>query len=179
MGVCCGLPAQHVKKQSPPLYFQIPIDSADGTFSNIFSSHPSQAKSFSGVGDWIPQTTPYQGDCFHGIDRAADPYRLAGLRVKANGTVLHDALMLALQQNYREDGNANSFYLPGSFGDKDYTVPGPCGDVAVKFDDTLCGRDAFLLQDDTWILFNDDGHCAIACVAPGYNVRIIGLEYGR
>jgi hypothetical protein len=58
-----------------------------------------------GIPGWIPRTDPIAGDNFFGLDRSADPTRLAGLRVTAfSGGPIEETLIQAAARIKREGG---------------------------------------------------------------------------
>jgi hypothetical protein len=48
------------------------------------------------VRKWLPTTAPTSGDSFFGIDRSADPDRLAGIRHAASGTTVEESVIDAV-----------------------------------------------------------------------------------
>lgn len=58
----------------------------------------------SGLAAWIPQTTPPSDDNFWGVNRSADPTRLAGLRYNAQAYTIEEGMTNALAFLNREGG---------------------------------------------------------------------------
>lgn len=56
----------------------------------------------SGLAAWIPTTTPSGGDNFWGVNRSADPTRLAGLRFNAQAFTIEEGMTNALAFANRE-----------------------------------------------------------------------------
>lgn len=59
----------------------------------------------SGLEAWLPTTAPTAGDNFFGVDRSADPVRLAGVRVNAAALPIEEALIKLQTRVCREGGN--------------------------------------------------------------------------
>lgn len=58
----------------------------------------------SGLAAWIPSTTPSGSDNFWGVNRSADPTRLAGLRYNASAYTIEEGMTNALAFLNREGG---------------------------------------------------------------------------
>ncbi len=58
----------------------------------------------SGLAAWIPSTAPASNDSFWGVNRSADPTRLAGLRYDASAYTIEEGLTNALAFLNREGG---------------------------------------------------------------------------
>ena len=58
-----------------------------------------------GLLGWLPSTTPTSGDSFLGVDRSADPTRLAGLRIDASSVSVEEGLIDSASLVCREGGN--------------------------------------------------------------------------
>ena len=58
----------------------------------------------SGLAAWIPVTTPATTDSFWGVNRSADPTRLAGLRYNASAQTIEEGITNALAFTNREGG---------------------------------------------------------------------------
>ncbi len=58
----------------------------------------------SGLAAWIPSTSPASNDNFWGVNRSADPTRLAGLRYDASAYTIEEGLTNALALLNREGG---------------------------------------------------------------------------
>lgn len=56
----------------------------------------------SGMAAWVPSSDPSAGDNFWGVDRTADPTRLAGLRYNASSQSISEGLTSALAYGNRE-----------------------------------------------------------------------------
>lgn len=71
------------------------------------SSGASSTSSFlalSGLAAWIPTTTPANNDSFWGVNRSADPTRLAGCRYDASSQTIEEGITNALAFLNREGG---------------------------------------------------------------------------
>jgi hypothetical protein len=77
----------------------IPGDIPAGGMTQI-----SQADALCGIQAWIPATDPSSGENFWGVDRSADPTRLAGLRYNAAAQTLEEGITNALAYLNREGG---------------------------------------------------------------------------
>lgn len=64
----------------------------------------SQADAMCGIQAWIPATDPSGSDNFWGVNRSADPTRLAGLRYNATAQTIEEGLTNALAYLNREGG---------------------------------------------------------------------------
>jgi hypothetical protein len=58
----------------------------------------------SGLSAWIPATTPATNDSFWGVNRSADPTRLAGIRYNAQAYTIEEGMTNALALLNREGG---------------------------------------------------------------------------
>jgi len=56
----------------------------------------------SGLAAWVPNVDPPIGDNFWGVNRSADPTRLAGLRYNAASQTIEEGLTSALAYGNRE-----------------------------------------------------------------------------
>ena len=135
-----------------------------------------------GIGDWIPETNPHSGDCFCGVDRAVDPYRLAGVRVNTSGLAPNEAIMFAAQESYKNGGNARTLVVSEYIGKRLATLPeqcGPLGKISVLTEPSLSDGEAYLLQLDTWVAYeaSDGSILNLACESPGMNVRILNMPH--
>lgn len=61
-------------------------------------------QALSGLAAWIPVTSPTTGDNFWGVDRSADPTRLAGCRFNAASQTIEEGITSALAFLNREGG---------------------------------------------------------------------------
>jgi hypothetical protein len=71
----------------------IPATGANGTAANL---------GLSGLAAWLPIVTPAANDSFWGVNRSADPTRLAGLRYNAQSYTIEEGLTNALAFSNRE-----------------------------------------------------------------------------
>ena len=76
----------------------------------------------SGLGAWLPSTTPAAADNFYGVNRSVDPVRLAGLRYNGAAQSIEEALIDASQLLGREDGMPDYAFM--SFGSYTALVKG-------------------------------------------------------
>lgn len=79
---------------------------ADGDYS---SSDDDQ--SISGLAGWIPFTAPTSGDSFFGVDRSADPTRLAGQRLDNASAPIHENIMLLAEEIQAAGGTPTRAYI--------------------------------------------------------------------
>lgn len=68
------------------------------------ASSTSSYLALSGLAAWIPTTTPSNSDSFWGVNRSADPTRLAGLRYNAQSMTIEEGMTNALAFLNREGG---------------------------------------------------------------------------
>lgn len=129
---------------------------------------------FKGFAAWLPTTAPTSGDSFFGLDRSADPVRLAGVRYDGSAQSIEEALIDGCSLLTREGGMPDVIVMgPQSFsnfqkamagriqfvtigGDAEWAfqainflVPG-VGTVKVVQDRSCPVKLAYALQLDTW-----------------------------
>lgn len=75
-----------------------------GDLPTAGASSTSSYLALSGLAAWIPTTTPSGGDSFWGVNRSADPTRLAGCRYDASSMTIEEGLTNALAFLNREGG---------------------------------------------------------------------------
>lgn len=127
-----------------------------------------------GLGYWFPATAPVQGsDSFWGIDRGADPTRLAGVRYDGSSLSIEEALVNAASLVAREGGQPDMCFmnfasyaaLENSLGAKvqyvdvkhdeadiafaGIRVHAPYGPITIIPDRNMPGQTAYLLTMDT------------------------------
>lgn len=139
----------------------------------IFKAGDAAAKP-TGIGGWIPATAPTAGDSFFGVDRSADPMRLAGLRFDASNYNHHEALIRGLNfaKTYQvtpkdifmhpEDFGALELILDSKKAYEDVeaagigfsalTVNGPAGKCRIFSDGWAPKGTAFALDLEYWTL---------------------------
>lgn len=78
--------------------------SVDGDLPTAGASTTASYLALSGLLAWIPTTAPTSGDNFWGVDRSADPTRLAGLRYNASAYTIEEGITNALAFLNREGG---------------------------------------------------------------------------
>ena len=129
-----------------------------------------------GLDGWIPGTAPTSGDSFFGVDRSADPTRLAGNRFDGSALPIEEALIGAASRVAREGGAPTHCFvdfktysnLEKALGSKvvydkvaatdadvgftALTINGPRGAIQVVPDQNCIPDVGFLLQMDTWAL---------------------------
>lgn len=64
-----------------------------------------------GLAGWLPTTAPTAGDAFFGIDRSADPTRLAGLRKDISAYPIEEGLVLGANLVAREGGTLDHYFM--------------------------------------------------------------------
>lgn len=75
-----------------------------GDIPSTGASSTSSYLALSGLAAWIPTTTPSNSDNFWGVNRSADPTRLAGLRYNAQSMTIEEGITNALAFLNREGG---------------------------------------------------------------------------
>ncbi|MDE2106539.1 MAG: phage major capsid protein [Patescibacteria group bacterium] len=75
-----------------------------GDLPTAGASSTSSYLALSGLAAWIPKTTPASNDSFWGVNRSADPTRLAGLRYDASAYTIEEGMTNALAFLNREGG---------------------------------------------------------------------------
>lgn len=75
-----------------------------GDLPSAGASSTSSYLALSGLAAWIPVTTPASNDSFWGVNRSADPTRLAGLRYNAAALTIEEGITNALAFLNREGG---------------------------------------------------------------------------
>lgn len=140
------------------------------------ASSTSSYEALSGLSAWLPKTAPTSGDSFWGVDRSADPTRLAGCRYDASSQTIEEGLTNALAFLNREGGRpdicimdfASYAALVNSLGAKvqyvqvkhdevevafeGITFQSAYGRVTVLADRSCPPTTAYLLQMNTWKL---------------------------
>lgn len=64
-----------------------------------------------GLEAWLPATAPTAGDNFFGVDRSADPTRLAGVRFDGTGMPIEDALVQGIRRAEREGAKISHIFV--------------------------------------------------------------------
>ena len=75
-----------------------------GDLPSTGASSTGSFLALSGLAAWIPTTTPAANDSFWGVNRSADPTRLAGLRYNASSQTIEEGMTNALAFTNREGG---------------------------------------------------------------------------
>ncbi len=78
--------------------------SVSGDLPTAGASSTSSYLALSGLAAWIPSSTPASNDSFWGVNRFADPTRLAGLRYDASSQTIEEGITNALAFLNREGG---------------------------------------------------------------------------
>lgn len=134
----------------------------------------ASAYKVSGLPAWLPTTSPSASENFWGVDRSADPTRLAGVRFDGSSESIEEALIDGASLVAREGGQPDMCFmgfasyaaLEKSLGAKvqyvdvkheeaDIAFAGirihaPYGPITVIPDRNMPGQLAYLLQLDTW-----------------------------
>lgn len=76
----------------------------DGDLPTAGASSTSSYLALSGLAAWIPSSDPASNDSFWGVNRSADPTRLAGLRYDASSQTIEEGITNALAFLNREGG---------------------------------------------------------------------------
>lgn len=133
----------------------------------------SLALKVAGLGYWFPFTAPTSGDSFWGVDRSADPTRLAGVRYDGSSLSIEEALVNASALVAREGGQPDMCFmnfasyaaLENSLGSKvqyvdvkhdeadiafaGIRVHAPYGPITIIPDRNMPGQMAYLLTMET------------------------------
>lgn len=144
-----------------------------GDIPNAGASNTGSFLKISGLASWIPKIAPSAGDSFWGVDRSADPTRLAGVRFDGSNESIEEALIDASSLVAREGGQPDMCFmsfasyaaLEKSLGSKvqyvdvkheeaDIAFAGirihaPYGPITVIPDRSCPPQTAYLLQMDT------------------------------
>lgn len=75
-----------------------------GDLPSAGASSTASYQALSGLAAWLPVTAPSSGDNFWGVDRSADPTRLAGCRYNAQSYTIEEGMTNALAFLNREGG---------------------------------------------------------------------------
>lgn len=150
--------------------------SVDGDLPTAGASSTSSYLCLSGLAAWIPTTTPASNDSFWGVNRFADPTRLAGLRSVQTSVTIEEGITNALAFLNREGGKpdmcimdfASYAALVNSLGAKvqyvqvnhdevevafeGITFQSAYGRVTVLADRSCPAQTAYLLTMSTWKL---------------------------
>ncbi len=78
--------------------------SIQGDIPSTGATNTSSYLALSGLAAWIPTATPASNDSFWGVNRSADPTRLAGLRYNAQAYTIEEGMTNALAFLNREGG---------------------------------------------------------------------------
>lgn len=76
----------------------------DGDLPAAGASSTGSFLALSGLAAWLPQTSPSLSDNFWGVNRSADPTRLAGVRYDASSFTIEEGITNALALLNREGG---------------------------------------------------------------------------
>lgn len=133
----------------------------------------ANALQLSGLSAWLPSTAPSVSDSFWGVNRSADPTRLAGVRYDGSSLLIEEALVNGASLVAREGGQPDMCFmnfesyaaLENSLGSKvqyvqvkhemadiafaGITVNAPYGPITIIPDRNCPPQTAFLLQMDT------------------------------
>jgi hypothetical protein len=79
---------------------------ANGDYLFVEGSHVSSADALniSGLEGWLPTTVASSGDSFFGVDRYADPTRLAGVKYTGNAAAIEESIISGAARLGRESG---------------------------------------------------------------------------
>jgi len=150
------------------------ITDGDCIFAEGDYDSASDRMKIAGLAGWLPATAPTSGDSWFGVDRSADPVRLAGHRVSGTGKAIDEALYDLAARIGRDGGRpdtalisfdnyANLVMLLGSkvvyqthqianIGFESIRLVAPKGPIDV-FPDQNCPSDVgYVLTKSTWCL---------------------------
>lgn len=138
-----------------------------------------QGLKLKGLDSWLPATAPTAGDNHFGVDRSADPTRLAGVRVDGSALPIEEALIKGAARGNREGGRLDVCFisyarfedLEKALGSKvQYMVSQAFGRADIGFEgiaiksnkgtinviaDPFCPSDvAYMLTMKTWKLYS-------------------------
>lgn len=128
-----------------------------------------------GLAGWLPTTAPTSGDNFFGVDRSANPNRLAGVRVNGSGGSIDEVLIAAANRvalyggrpdvaflnhlDFSEIAIARQSYLQikdgtnkPTLGFESFKIMGPRGPIEVVPDADCPQGTAYLLTMSSWEL---------------------------
>lgn len=119
--------------------------SVQGDLPSTGASSTSSFQALSGLAAWIPTSAPASNDNFWGVNRSADPTRLAGLRYNAQSFTIEEGMTNALAFANREGAKpdlcimdfASYAALVNSLGAKVQYVQAKHDEVEVAFDGIL------------------------------------------
>lgn len=131
------LPASPDAKWANSAYLSI-----DGDLPSAGASNTGSFLAISGLAAWLPVTSPASNDNFWGVNRSADPTRLAGCRFDATSYTIEEGMTNALAFLNREGGRpdlaimdfASYAALVNSLGAKVQYVQVKHDEVEVAFD---------------------------------------------
>lgn len=114
----------------------------DGDLPTAGATSTSSYLALSGLSAWIPSTAPASNDSFWGVNRFADPTRLAGLRYDASAYTIEEGITNALAYGNREGAKfdliimdfASYAALVNALGAKVINVQVKHDEVEVAFD---------------------------------------------
>lgn len=88
-------------------------NNSNTTFGDYIFTDGDFGLGVKGLDAWIPATAPAVGggDSFFGLDRSADPSRLAGSRVDGRGLSPEEQLLKACQVSTRNGGKISHFFM--------------------------------------------------------------------
>lgn len=113
-----------------------------GDLPSAGATNPSSYLAITGLQAWLPVTAPTSGDNFWGVDRSADPTRLAGVRYDGRAYTIEEGITNALALLNREGGKpdlcimdfASYAALVNALGAKVVNVQVKHDEVDVAFD---------------------------------------------
>jgi hypothetical protein len=134
----------------------------------------SNAK-MSGLAGWVPASAPGSSDNYYGVNRSADPVRLAGIRYNGSSQSIEEALIDGSMLVGREDGSPDYAFMnytsygaldkslgskvqyidlkgPGEIGFRGIRINGADSEIRVVPDRNCPSLTCYMLQMDTWRL---------------------------
>jgi hypothetical protein len=143
---------------------------------------PATYLKVTGLQGWLPQTAPGGGDSFFGVDRSADPEKLAGVRTDGSSGTISEGIIECVIDIARVGGRPDAVFMnhtdlknlinelgpkveyqrrgPAGMGSVGFTalqVATPVGVVDVYGDHACPVGTAFVLTMNTWVLASIGG----------------------
>lgn len=111
-GSTVNFPISGVNRDSGAITISVTY-SASGTIAanDYLFCQGDRGLKLKGLDAWIPSAAPTSGDNFFGVDRSADPVRLAGVRFDGSALPIEEALVQAARRVEREGGILTHYFV--------------------------------------------------------------------